>query len=423
MLVAGFAKKENFLLTGLEKLNRLSPVSFFTPVLLLALVVRLPLLGEAPFGWDLECFKNWALRMADLGPLRFYEAGFFCDYPPFSLYGLGLLGKLIRFWGIEQQPWLFNAVIKLPAFGCDLLTAFLIYRLLDDANNRLARFWAVFYLFLPAVLYNSAFWGQVDSYFTFLVVGAFYLITKERWEWAAVVLTASVLTKAQTLAFLPVLLLVLVLKCDWRRIIRVLAVALTTFVVIILPFNIGKPLDWIFSHYFSQASLYPYATLNAANLFCLLGANQVPDSMLALGGLSYSQLGLICFLAAVFLSGYYYGKQPNHHRLAIALAVSGIAFFLFFPRMHERYLFAALPFLILASGYWQSRLIYLVGLILSGAYLLNMHLVVLYYYQGLPSVSFNQYLFFLALINTGAFLGLWLGIGWQFERGNKKKEN
>ncbi|NLG84847.1 MAG: hypothetical protein GX493_09650 [Firmicutes bacterium] len=138
-------------------------VLFFLAAAALNVLVRLPLLGAAPFPTDMNCFKAWAMRMAAVGPSGFYAQGYFCDYPPFGLYLLLVPGWLLNTFHLADHPYLANAIPKLPALTGDLLTAWLIFLLLRRKNPRLALFAAVTYMYLPAVIYNSSYLGKVDS--------------------------------------------------------------------------------------------------------------------------------------------------------------------------------------------------------------------------------------------------------------------
>lgn len=385
---------------------------WFGIAVVLALGIRIPLLGAAPVPHDLSAFKLWALRMADMGPARFYAPGIFCDYPPFPLYLLGLCGWFIKIVGGTTNPLLFNTLIKLPSFLCDLATAWLIFSLLRKKHPALSFCLALIYLFLPPVIYNSAYWGQVDSYYAFLMVSAFYFLVKKRPEPAAVLVVASLLTKAQTIAFLPLLFLYFPLRFGWRKSFRAALVGAAVAILILLPISPSHPVTWAINHYLAQAGLYPYATMNAANLWMLFSANFVNDATKILPGLSYRIPGIILFLAGTGWSCYYYYRKRTPASLAAGFAVSALALFLFFPRMHERYLYPALAFLLLAVGYYRDKKIYLITLIFSLSYFFNMHAVVLKdYIQTLAEPAFSRVMYILALINITTFTALLLYLG------------
>jgi Gpi18-like mannosyltransferase len=83
----------------------------------------------------------------------------------------------------------------------------LIYRLAKkQLKAELAILACAVYALNPAVYIDSTIWGQVDSFFTMLVVAALVLLMKRRLGLATVFFTASVLMKPQGVFFLPILL-------------------------------------------------------------------------------------------------------------------------------------------------------------------------------------------------------------------------
>src|SRR5262245_1230246 len=127
-----------------------------------ALLLRLVIAPEVGFKGDLNLFQEWARRLADVGPRAFYAKGEFADYPPGYLYVLWLIGKLSATPGY--------LLLKLPAIVADLALAWIAGAFAGriappSLNDR----WPVRPLVVAAVLFNpaivaeSAVWGQVDS--------------------------------------------------------------------------------------------------------------------------------------------------------------------------------------------------------------------------------------------------------------------
>ena len=75
-------------------------------MLLFGLVLRAALASVVRgYGVDMGCFGAWAGKMASGGPARFYEEGYFCDYPPAYLLVLGLLGRIGSLLGVPSGRW------------------------------------------------------------------------------------------------------------------------------------------------------------------------------------------------------------------------------------------------------------------------------------------------------------------------------
>ena len=81
------------------------------------------------YGVDMGCFGAWAGKMANGGPANFYEAGYFCDYPPAYMLVLWLLGLLGRALGLGTGSMAFQGLMKLSRWR-------------RSASNGLKKSWA-----------------------------------------------------------------------------------------------------------------------------------------------------------------------------------------------------------------------------------------------------------------------------------------
>jgi Gpi18-like mannosyltransferase len=391
----------------------------------LTFLVRLPLFPAVPFAVDMGDFKAWANDILTSGPANFYKPGVFCDYPPFALYILGVIGMLGRLFEVLNNDMMFTFLIKLPSLLFDIGTAWLIFAILRRRRPILGMILATVYMFLPPVIYNSSYWGQVDTYYVFLMMLSFYfLVVKRNPDVAAVAVIASLLTKTQTVAFLPLLLFYLFLNYGWKRSLGTLAIAFGAFIVIILPYNIHNPLgmfQWVFEFYTKQAGTYPYATMNAANFMALISGNYAKDDTALLLGITYNWLGILLFLGSVVWCCYYYWRKRTDGSLAAAFAMIAFGFFMFFPRMHERYSFPIMAFLLLATGYYKDRKMFYASMLLSVSFLMNLHSVILYFQKTVDDGVFNRIMYILAIINTAIFVVMILIFN--IQSGGKNRSN
>ena len=79
------------------------------------------------------------------------------------------MGKINAF-NIVPQVLLF----KLPAILSDLISGYLIYRILRESKGtKLALIGVCIYIFNPAIFANSALWGQVDSFIALFSILSF----------------------------------------------------------------------------------------------------------------------------------------------------------------------------------------------------------------------------------------------------------
>ncbi|AIQ15000.1 hypothetical protein PDUR_26350 [Paenibacillus durus] len=341
---------------------------------------------------DIRFFTTWAQEAAH-GLGSFYENSS-SDYPPLYIYILYATGKIVTLPQIES---FFLTLIKLPSIIADAVTAWLLYK---AASRRLpfetALLIAGFYMFNPAVLINATFWGQVDSFFTMIVVAAVLAVTRRKLGWGAFFLTLSILMKPQGIIYSPVLLFALLRTGKPGPWLKAAAIAAVTTVIIALPFSAGKNPLWLYQLYSSTVGEYPYASVNAFNLFGLLGANYKNSSSIFLF-FSYHVWSMIFIAAATLLSGWYYLRSRNaaFASLSALLLISGV--FTFSSSMHERYLFPAAALALLACVYFQDKRLLWMAFGFSATIFLNTYAVYYGYTSRGGHVGFL--LFFSALIN------------------------
>jgi hypothetical protein len=118
-----------------------------------------------------------------------------------------------------------------------------------------------------------------------------------------------------------------------------------------------------------SANVYPYGTVNALNLWYLAGLNWRPDATVVLGlpAAIWGSLLVAAVLLAVLIACW---RSADRGRLYLATATIVIVVFVLATRMHERYLFPALPFLLLAWGHGRAGTSQVVAL--SGVFLANL---------------------------------------------------
>lgn len=319
--------------------------------LLLRFIFAIIFLGHPT---DMGCFKGWSIGAAkDL--TGFYSSGGFVDYPPVYIYILFIIGKFVQIFNITSVDWLFNFIIKLPSMLADIVTALLIFKIaLKHLNKVMSFIVLLLYLFNPVTILNSAFWGQVDSFFTMMILIGIYLIHTDRLTASSLVLTAAVLMKPQGLFFIPIIGIYLLKTMDWKLIVRSILASLALAVVIVLPFSQNGNIFWIIGLFQKTAAQYAYASLNAFNLFSLLGANWKPDSDTLLI-FNYSTWGYIFIgltvIASILMS--VFSKEKAMPFLSSLFIITGI--YVLAHKMHERYMFPAMALALGAYALTANR--------------------------------------------------------------------
>lgn len=363
-----------------------------TAMFTLALVLRLVIVPNTGFYGDLGLFKEWAIRLAQVGPHHFYVGGQLQDYPPGYLYLLWLTGKLFASPGY--------LALKLPAILADLVLAGLAGTFAARiAPAGLPRRWPVRTLVTASVLFNpaifgvSAVWGQVDSVPAAFVLGSLLLLFTGRRslsrDIAALLLFAVAFTiKPQTAFVLPVLLYAL-----WRRYLygrprpewlagslQIAAVGVPSLVLWAssgLAFGLG-PLDLVrFDRH--STTLYPVTSANAFNIWGAAGFwrnDSSGDHVLRVAGIPALYVGTTLFLASLVLLLLWAHRSlargaDGARVLTVAAAALSLLAFLTLTRMHERYMFLALVCfapLVVSRGvrWWYAAL--------SGLFVVNLWL-------------------------------------------------
>ncbi len=316
-------------------------------VLLLLAVAMLKIATVPMFpglGIDVGTYQAWALRMADVGPARTYEAGYFLDYPPGYLYALWAASSLARAVGADGDG--LRLIVETAPLIADFLLGFLIFAMVRRSKRpHLA--WAGTLLFAlnPGLLFDTLAWGQSDSVPALLMFLSMLMVADSEYEIGWGLAAFAVLVKPQALMLLPVLGLWTLLKANVGQWMRSAAAFLAVALLGIAPFQIGHPWSWIFSLYSSTAAYYHETSVNAFNFMALIGGLRQADST-TLVGVSYFTIGMSLLALLFAWIGYLVWRKPSPERLNLGILLALFGSFMFAPRMHERYLYPALVFLI-----------------------------------------------------------------------------
>lgn len=338
--------------------------------------------GDGYLG-DLNYWAEWTRHLQSWGYVALPA-----NYPPLFVHWLWLTGKFLSFFQLRAQPdLLLRLLVMTPALlghvGLLVILDRMLRRFRPDGAGRLAT--AGFVALNPALLFDGPFWGQVDILFcVFVVVALHLLIVSRRLAWVFPLLTLALLTKFQTIFVAPVLAPLLWHRRRSKTLFAGILPAILLAALILWPYwRAGSLVSMVQLAYLQASSTYPVASLNAHNLWYLLGLNGVADTVLlfdrthnASGWLrifSPKGLGLILFAGwslMLSVSSLRRDEAPVHWRNAV---LAGLGFFLLLPAMHERYVFPALIMMLGACA--ADRKLHPHALILTGITCLNMLLV------------------------------------------------
>jgi Gpi18-like mannosyltransferase len=223
----------------------------------------------------------------------------------------------------------------------------------------------------PVVIHDSAYWGQVDSIPTALVIACLLALIAHRWWLAALLQGLALLTKPQTLVIAPVVgavVLVALLRLrrretgserkDLARLAVALAVACLGVAVILAPIVRGGALGALVDAYAGLGSQYPYLTLCAFNLWWFLTAgdpiasfgSSPRDDVAAIFGVTPKAIGIALLLvAAGFVLAAIVRRRGDRAVVVLGALTMAMAFFCLPTEIHERYGYPISTLAILAA--------------------------------------------------------------------------
>ncbi len=374
---------------------------------------------------DTTWYQQWAESLPD-GLFNVYKRAkeIDLDYPPVYLYFLYITGWLFRAIGGEYHQYTQMFLMKMwPILG-DVVCGYLLYKLFGKTSKITGLVASALWLFNPAVIFNSSFWGQTDGIMCLLLFVSFFALEKEKPLLASLLFALAGLTKFQCLFFVPVFLLELYTKFGFKKFVKGILAAAGTVIAVFLPFMIGaKNILLFFDVYLFGQGRYPHCTLNAYNLYGLLHLNWIEDALPAVGGISYNLLSNI--LLILFFIGlvaiYLYFKRPSVYVVSFLFMNS---IFIFTTRMHERYQFVILIFLLMAAIIHKNRKFAYLYMAFSFVILIN-HLVPLFHWNNSGSFFSEYYYGFMtvfSLINIILYVvSAYISIKFLVDNKNKTK--
>jgi dolichyl-phosphate-mannose-protein mannosyltransferase len=364
-------------------------------ILLLTLIVRFPFLPTPGFIGDQTQFLMWSSMSRSDGIESVYSlrpdgsGKYWCNYPPGYVYVLralaiayrGVSGRdlddsVIRGFIVRDDSpatrWA-AALYKLPAVAADAILAVLLFLLLA---GRIGTAWAtlvaVLYALMPAVIHNSAVWGQTDAIPTLLVIASLEMARRKRALWTIGFAGLAVLVKPQVTMMAPIWLAVVFCWTggNWRRWMQAVVLAAAIIIVGLLPVRSG--LNGVWKSYVGAAAYYPFTHLNGFSAWFIenpmiephlgeMSAGAAPGEPLskwyigdAVPGFleithrTWGLLGVACVSLYVLI--YLLRARCDDRSLLWAARLLPLAFFVLPTQMHERYLFPAIAIWAWTAG-------------------------------------------------------------------------
>lgn len=304
------------------------------------------------FTTDLDTFKSWANLANSVGFGQIYHEDIFLDYPPGYLYVLVFLEKLRLLLRLPMESQAYSLLIKMPSILADLLCGGAVLLLAQrKLGEKSALLLSGAYLFCPAVFLNSAQWGQADSFCTAILLGSLLLLCQERYIPSAVLYGLSIACKPQMFIFAPLYLFFALKRRRFGMLGLGVLLAVGTLLLTALPFTQDFNFLWLLERYQSTLDYYSFYSVNAYNFWSLIGWNwkALP------AGLAGDALDLLGAVIATVLCGVWVFRAKSRAVVFYCPALLMAAMYAFSVKMHERYLFPALLFLLLSFVFTKDK--------------------------------------------------------------------
>ncbi|MBD5655381.1 MAG: hypothetical protein IAI50_09380, partial [Candidatus Eremiobacteraeota bacterium] len=371
-------------------------------MLLLGLIVRLLFINADGFKNDVSTFESWSLTLAEHPLRQFFAKAGFADYPPRYFFVLWFVGHAYKLL-VHNDPTygLLRIAVKLPGIVMDLVDSALIYIIVRRFASVAWGFAAAAaFAFNPAIIFISAYWGQVDSVAAGLTLGSLLLLLDaDRHTGRAATLSIvgawlllaySILIKPPAIVVAPLYLAYVFATDDMASRVRR---AVATGIGVVASFGLAylaalafnptyspvAQFAWLLGRYAYASGVYPYNSVNAFNLYVMAvnhfwqaDSNLIPNWTIAghTFGLPLYDWGIGLFGAAVLLVVSRYVQRRDSPALLEAAMILSLGYFVLSTRMHERYIFNAV---LLATPlvFFRKRYLY-ATVILSLTLLLNL---------------------------------------------------
>ena|SRR5438132_3238501 len=276
------------------------------------------------------------------------------DYPPLVPYLLWAIGRglgAVSHDALLHNDRLLDVLIRLPFCITILLIAFVVHLEARRVALQKADLICALVALNPALIFDTAYWGQSDAACAFLIVLAVVLLVHCRPEWSWVVLACAALVKPLAYPFVPLIMLETWKRFGLRRLFSSAIAGAFVAAVVFVPFGWIGRLGPGLHALISQMGEMSYTSVDGHNLWWIIGRGLPWTNANAHRfGVSWKVLSLILFgtFLLITLVRLWRSKQPR--ALYVSAASTAFGFFVLATHMHENHLFITLPLLALLAA-------------------------------------------------------------------------
>ncbi|MBQ7573754.1 MAG: glycosyltransferase family 39 protein [Clostridia bacterium] len=402
--VLGYSAWEYYLLPQFGKNKIHQSDNFILILLVMAGFILRVILGFVYKGHDtdISCFTAWASSVFENGIPNFYKVEGFTDYPPGYMYILYVIGAIKHLFNISGKGY--YLLVKLPAIICDLISGCLIYKIANKKfSNGISAMLGALYLFNPAVICDSALWGQVDSVYTLAIMVMVWLIASKKTELSYFVFAICILLKPQAFIYAPILIFAIIEQYIYpefksRELLKSLGIgilAILFMVLVSLPFGFFEVIG---QYTKAIGEEYQYFTINAFNIWGLFGLNW--HGLNTFG----TVFGYIMLVLIVLYCAYVFFKSKTPAKYYFVGALLAFSTYILSIKMHERYAFPVMIFLLLTFIETRDIHAYFSYIAVSIVQFVSYAWVLFIYQTDINKYAFSIDVRILSAINILAFI-------------------
>ncbi|MCD8391472.1 MAG: glycosyltransferase family 39 protein [Firmicutes bacterium] len=398
-IIAGFAAWQYYFVPSLGKNQTIKKDNLpIIIVLAAAFIVRLICaIAYKGHETDINCFTSWANTLYTKGVNNFYDSAGFTDYPPGYMYILYVVGALKNWLNISGTAYV--VLVKLPAIAADLISCLFIYKIASKKlSPGVSAALSALYAFNPAVITAGALWGQVDSVYTLAIMFMVWFISERKLFPAYLCFAACILIKPHAFIYTPLIAYAIVENYIYPEfkpyeLLKTVGLGLCAIALMVLaavPFGFQNVIE----QYIKTLSEYNYMTINAFNLWGALDKNW--SGLTAPAAVA----GYVFLALIVAYATYVFFKSKSRSKYYFTAALLAFLTFMFSTKMHERYAFPVMLFLLLA--FIDSKTIhnYAMYFTITASQFFNIAWILFVYQQDINKYAFSS------VVNVASFINL-----------------
>ena len=286
-------------------------------ILLVFLALNASLFLEGYHG-DIRGQQTWGNQALKNGVSSLY-AEHTTDYPPLYLYVLKFNAwvnlRLFRNTEVMTRNYVF--ISKMIPTVCNLTIGLGIFAHFRKRSFKKALLGMCLYLFNPAIVYNTAYWGQVDSVNALFMFFCILFLVNERYMWSTICISLAVLTKIQSIILLPLVLAIVLVNSERKDVFKMLFANAAVVLTVLMPFIRGGVIVQLVRRCLFSVGWQPYVTANAYNIWFLVSPRTPEDWLTTLrdtytlSGISLRSIGFALIIAYTLLVLYQVLKHRN----------------------------------------------------------------------------------------------------------------